>query len=670
MFQGDLSQIELRLIAAACGDEAMVNAYRNDIDLHSLTHSLIFKRPYEECLKDHVAKLQKAGKTDLAKKLELERKISKCVDPDTLVSVNGRIARIGDLHDGREEDTFYRLDGQIQGHTGLVPLRHFYSNGIKKRLLICTKRGIISCSEEHPLLMHDGTLKKAKDIRVNDPVAELCSMPSGNDSPEVPFNPVRLSPVSGLFKVDVNNDLAYLLGLFYGDGESDAGGVGVCFGGKPEFFDWQDIVVESIEKCGFETKLNRTNWDSDVDGPKVIKSGPCKGTVVNGSCGNVVFGSTRVQDIFIQLGAVTHDRHRSLKIPTWLFNAKKEIKIQFLAGWFDTDGSALRQGSLCGLTKSWIFAQDICVLMSSIGMKFSIKPGWNKPYKKWYYRITVNLEHTWEFFNGKLRHPKKKALLRPSRQKVAQKPNLCTTIIPLEPGHVVDVEVNTDEHMFVANGLAQRNTSNFLTGYGGGATGLQSNLAGDSIYYTIAECEKFLNDFFDSYPTLRTYLSYYKRFIADHGVAVSILGRVRAFEEVFSDDKKAFNKALRAGCNHLIQATASDMMLIALCAIEAQMRDAGLESILVSTVHDSLLIDSVRDEVPMINEIVSRTFSNMPTLLDLWFEGNVDLSWLIIPIGGDCEIGRNALDMVKIDGSNPDWDKLFRMVDEEKSAAE
>jgi DNA polymerase I-like protein with 3'-5' exonuclease and polymerase domains/uracil-DNA glycosylase len=210
-------------------------------------------------------------------------------------------------------------------------------------------------------------------------------------------------------------------------------------------------------------------------------------------------------------------------------------------------------------------------------------------------------------------------------------------------------------------------TLNFLTGYGGGAYGFQATLANDSIYFQIEECDKFLGAFFDSYPSLKEFLSYYKRFIADSGVAVSITGRVRVFEDVESTNQEYVNKALRAGCNHLIQATASDMMLICMCTIEGMMREEGLESILVSTVHDSLVADVVREELPQVHNIVTTVFNNVPEVMRLWFGPEADLSWMILPFGGDSEVGRNYLDTQKLspDDKN-DWDKIcHRLSDRE-----
>ena len=202
-------------------------------------------------------------------------------------------------------------------------------------------------------------------------------------------------------------------------------------------------------------------------------------------------------------------------------------------------------------------------------------------------------------------------------------------------------------------------TVNFLTGYGGGALGLQTILANNSVYKSQEECEQIIDAFFDSYPSLKEFLRYYKRFIEDSGVAVSLFGRVRILEEVFGGDREAAAKALRAGCNHVIQSTASDMMLTALTAVEIMMQDAGLESVLVSTVHDSLLIDAVRTELPQLHEIVSGVLNNYPQVMWAMFGEDFDLSWLTVPIVGDCEVGLSYYDTVKIPLKNIDWEQLL-----------
>lgn len=204
---------------------------------------------------------------------------------------------------------------------------------------------------------------------------------------------------------------------------------------------------------------------------------------------------------------------------------------------------------------------------------------------------------------------------------------------------------------------------NFLTGYGGGAFGLQNILANKGIYKSIEECQSFIDAFFDAYPALKKFLQHYKWFIQEKGVAVSVTGRVRYFDEMHSEDDEAKAKAMRAGCNHLIQATASDMMLTALTVIENEMREENLESILVSTVHDSLVVDAVREELPIIHDITTTVLNNYPEVMKMVFGPEYDTSWLLVPISGDAEVGPDYLHQSKLD-LEPDWDEVNNKLDE------
>lgn len=201
-------------------------------------------------------------------------------------------------------------------------------------------------------------------------------------------------------------------------------------------------------------------------------------------------------------------------------------------------------------------------------------------------------------------------------------------------------------------------TTNFLTGYGGGAFGLQNILANNEVYMSLEDCEEIIISFFEAYPTLKRFLGVYKTFIDENGVAVSLFGRVRQFQEVYGEDQEAAAKALRAGANHLIQSTASDMMLICLFTIEQLMREAKLNSLLVSTVHDSLVIDAVREELPTVHSIVNGVTNNLPLVFDTLMP-DYDYSWLIVPITSDSSVGFNYLEQIAVGKSDPDWDKLL-----------
>ena len=217
-------------------------------------------------------------------------------------------------------------------------------------------------------------------------------------------------------------------------------------------------------------------------------------------------------------------------------------------------------------------------------------------------------------------------------------------------------------------------TTNFLTGYGGGSFGLQTTLAEEQVYLDQEECENIIDAMFDTYPTLRRYIGVYKNFILEHGCAVSIFGRVRPLPEVESEDNQLVNKSLRAGFNHLIQSTASDMMLLGMSVIDQALFDQNLKSCLVSTVHDSLVVDAQISELPLVHEIVTGVINNLPEILDAVLGPNYDTTWCrILPLTGDTELGRNYFDQKKTDGfkdasGEVDWDKVKKHLSQDHSS--
>ena len=205
-------------------------------------------------------------------------------------------------------------------------------------------------------------------------------------------------------------------------------------------------------------------------------------------------------------------------------------------------------------------------------------------------------------------------------------------------------------------------TANFLTGYGGGAKGLQTSLATNGLYMTEAECQRLLDIFFESYSTLKLHIGVYKKFILEKGCAVSLFGRIRPLEEAFSEDMGLQSKATRNGYNHLIQSSAADMMYMALIMIEDLMREAKLESVLVSTVHDSLVADVLLDELPAVHEICTGVMNNMPDVIENILGPEFDSSWCrILPFECDAEVGWDYLNAKSIPKKGDvDWGAILK----------
>lgn len=648
IYHGDLSQIELRLLAAACGDPSMVDAYWKGLDLHSLTTEKIFKIPYENFSKDYAVWAQKNGREKEVKDLELKRRVGKCVHPETLITLNGELRRIGSMSPkDPSDDTFYPLtDKRIAvPNGGQAPCVNFYNNGVGKRILVCSTHGILACSENHRLQLADGSLVRAADIKKKDVLAPVQPLSSGAEEAYVPMNPFLCEKVvTPHFLAWVAGDLAYVAGLFVGDGCANENCVKMATGTHGKYLEWQKIMLAAFLGIGLT-----------VSAPAVDNA--------------IYLGSRHVMSVLGQLG-LTENGKRVLRVPESIFNATRGTKMEFIGGMIDTDGYVSKTGVTSICTKQWELAQDLLVLLQTCGIHAALDVSWNKKYKRHYYQIRIARRHQ-EAYAPYVRCPWKKERIDqtlPVRFVYTKvPPNRVSMVKYIEDGPLVDVEVGTEEHLYLANGLVTHNTVNFLTGYGGGALGLMNTLANQGIYLSLEECEEIIEAFFSNYPTLKSHIALYKRFILENGCAVALTGRVRVFDEVYGEDQEAIAKAMRAGYNHLIQSTASDMMLVCLCAIENLMRDAKLESMLVATVHDSLLIDARRDELDSVHEIVTYVLANIPEVMQVMLGDGYDNRWMqMVPFSGDVGVGKSFLDERKLLVPNPDWDQVL---DDDRAAA-
>lgn len=85
ILSADYSQIELRLIADMSGDEAMLEAFNNDLDIHRATASKIFDVPLENVSSDQRRQAKTinfsivygAGSTNLSRQLEIPKSEAK-----------------------------------------------------------------------------------------------------------------------------------------------------------------------------------------------------------------------------------------------------------------------------------------------------------------------------------------------------------------------------------------------------------------------------------------------------------------------------------------------------------------------------------------------------------------------------------------------------------------
>lgn len=171
-------------------------------------------------------------------------------------------------------------------------------------------------------------------------------------------------------------------------------------------------------------------------------------------------------------------------------------------------------------------------------------------------------------------------------------------------------------------------TVSFLIVYGGGAFNLAETMS-----IPLKRAEGIIENYQGVYPGVFSFMDYVNEFIKSNGYAYTIFGRRRNLPDVRSRDRSVVNRALRQGLNFTIQSTASDILLCSLLGITKQFESRGMESKIVSTVHDSLEIISPNDETKDACDIVYEEMVNYPYIRDK-FSLNFD-----VPFAIDTEVG-------------------------------
>lgn len=208
---------------------------------------------------------------------------------------------------------------------------------------------------------------------------------------------------------------------------------------------------------------------------------------------------------------------------------------------------------------------------------------------------------------------------------------------------------------------------NFGILYGGGPAALVKTLKKDGIFITFDEAEALIALYFEKRPELRRGIERLEAEVRRTGYLESFTGRYRRVPEVRSEDEQLVSRALRQSINFPVQSGASDMTLMALVLIHEEMQRRGLRSMIVLTVHDSILFDCHVDEFAEVAQLAKSIMENLQTLSDQVLPG-IDWSWLKTPIVADFEAGTSWGTMVGFDPENPDYDALWEGM--EKKAVE
>ena len=128
------------------------------------------------------------------------------------------------------------------------------------------------------------------------------------------------------------------------------------------------------------------------------------------------------------------------------------------------------------------------------------------------------------------------------------------------------------------------------------------------------EAAKYIEDYFKTYPGIKTFLDDIVAHAKEMGYVVTLFGRRRPVPELSSSNFMQRSFGERVAMNAPIQGTAADIMKIAMIGVNRRLKEQNLKSRLVLQVHDELLIEAYRPELPEVEKILREEMEQAASL--------------------------------------------------------
>ena len=166
---------------------------------------------------------------------------------------------------------------------------------------------------------------------------------------------------------------------------------------------------------------------------------------------------------------------------------------------------------------------------------------------------------------------------------------------------------------------------NFGIMYGKGAYSLSKDIG-----VTVKEADAFLKNYLDAFPKVSGYMDKTIADAKERGYVSTLFGRRRALPELASSNFNVRSSGERMARNTPIQGTAADVIKLAMVRVWKRLRAEKLDSRLILTVHDELIVEAPEAEAEYAARILREEM-----------EGCVAYA---VPLSTDVHAGKNWLE--------------------------
>jgi DNA polymerase-1 len=154
----------------------------------------------------------------------------------------------------------------------------------------------------------------------------------------------------------------------------------------------------------------------------------------------------------------------------------------------------------------------------------------------------------------------------------------------------------------------------------------------------LQDCKDTVRTYFERFPEVLDYREACAEFAEEHGYIETPFGNRRPLPYIHSSDRNRRNKAIREAVNTPVQGAAGLVTVMALVIVDIEMRKRAMQSMIVNTVHDSIVFDVHPDEIDNVASLCVDVMENVVDYASLYMP-NIDMSWLICPLRAEIEVG-------------------------------
>ena len=143
--------------------------------------------------------------------------------------------------------------------------------------------------------------------------------------------------------------------------------------------------------------------------------------------------------------------------------------------------------------------------------------------------------------------------------------------------------------------------------------GMGSRKLSDELGITTSEAKEIIQNYFATFPTVKSFLEGIQEDVKEKGYVETILGRRRIFdyESANGMQKAAF---MRESVNTVFQGSAADLIKLSMLDIDRLIEDEALETAMLLQIHDELIFEVKEGEV---EEVCRRFVHIMENILEL-----------------------------------------------------